>query len=416
MKYLITSFFIFSCLVALPAQAEQLFTWQECVEEALRNHPDLVAAKARWEQAKASRVITRSALLPQISADLDYSDGKTTNKSFSYGVNGQQLIFDGFQTVNDVAAAQKEIEASRYAYEVISSDVRLRLRSAFIQLLNAQELLKVTEDIAERRRENLELIRLRYEGGREHRGSLLTAQADLAQAEFEVEQAKRNIDLSQRRLSKEMGREHFFTLGVEGKFQVAKLETQSPSFEGLADTPPFLQELIKQKEAAKYDLKASKSALFPAIFANAGVGRSDSHWPPRDESWSAGVSVSLPLFEGGAKKAAIDRSRAALTEAEANERSGRDEVILTLVQSWTSLQDAVGRVSVQEKFLQAAEERAQIAESQYSNGLVSFNDWIVIEDNLVSAKKNILSAQVNALIAEADWVQAKGGLLDAQEK
>ncbi|MDD4202596.1 MAG: TolC family protein, partial [Candidatus Omnitrophica bacterium] len=41
-----------------------------------------------------------------------------------------------------------------------------------------------------------------------------------------------------------------------------------------------------------------------------------------------------------------------------------------------------------------------------------FDDWIIIEDNLVNAEKSFLDAQASMLIAEAYWIQAIGGTLD----
>ena len=75
----------------------------------------------------------------------------------------------------------------------------------------------------------------------------------------------------------------------------------------------------------------------------------------------------------------------------------------------------MANVDVQRKFLESAVARARISEAQYSNGLISFDNWIIIEDTLVRAEKNFLEAQVSALIAGADWVQAKGGTLDNEK-
>ena len=75
------------------------------------------------------------------------------------------------------------------------------------------------------------------------------------------------------------------------------------------------------------------------------------------------------------------------------------------------MQDAIDKVEVQQKFLQAAIERAKIAQAQYSAGLISFDNWTIIEDDIVSAKKSFLDTQADALVAEADWIQAKGGTL-----
>lgn len=66
-----------------------------------------------------------------------------------------------------------------------------------------------------------------------------------------------------------------------------------------------------------------------------------------------GISLSLPIFEGGSHIAQVSKARAALNQTQADERSDRDSVILTLEQAWTDLQDAIDEVSVEKKFLQA---------------------------------------------------------------
>jgi outer membrane protein TolC len=85
---------------------------------------------------------------------------------------------------------------------------------------------------------------------------------------------------------------------------------------------------------------------------------------------------------------------------------------LTLEQKLNPLKDAAARVSVQQEYLAAAEERARIAEQQYSVGLVTFDNWTIIEDNLVRAKSTYLDAQALALLSEAKWIQAKGETLE----
>ena len=62
--------------------------------------------------------------------------------------------------------------------------------------------------------------------------------------------------------------------------------------------------------------------------------------------------------------------------------------------------------------MEAAQERARIAEAEYSIGLLIYDNWIIIENNLVTAKRTFLSTERDALIAEANWVQAKGETLD----
>ena len=422
------------CIASGSAAAEETMLWKDCVREAKINHPDLASSAEIINQSKADKEITRSAYLPQITGDASEetskgavfgssgggsrsdiqvgSSGRNYTTSYDYSVTGQQLLFDGFKTSYDLSAAERNITSSRYNYDVTSSNVRLRLRTAYVNLLTAQDLLKISEEIESRRKQNLELVRLRYEGGREHKGSLLTSEADLAQAVFDVNQARRSIFLAQWQLTKELGRGRFVPMAAAGGFEVVDANPDRPDFEKLCRTNPFLRQLVAEKEAAKYGVKSAKAAFYPQIFASGTLGNTNVDAFPDKNEWSAGTSLAFPFFDGGNLIASAAKARAVLGQAEADERSGRDGVIFTLSNTWTVLQDAIERVGVAGKSLHAAEERARIAEAEYSIGLLIYDNWIIIENNLVAAKRNYLSTERGALIAEANWIQAKGETLD----
>ncbi len=404
------------------ARAEELLTWDDCVKEAAKNHPDLISAQESVKSSQADKAITASGLFPQVTGDLNASRSgnpatsgssstKTTN-SYSYGVNGSQLIFDGFQTVNKVNAAAENIKAARESYKFTSSQVRQRLRAAFINLLKTQEAVKIREQIYDRRRQNYELVTLRYEGGMENKGSLLAEEANVRQAQFDVTQAKRGIEVAQRQLTKEMGRNRMTPTIAKGDFVVKDAAREMPDLVAIAANNPSLQQLVAKKNAATFNIKTAKGEFLPSITASSNAGKSDSKWPPKGDQWSIGAAVSFPIFEGGKRLADVSKANALLTKAEADERSIRDSVIETLQSAWASLQNDLDNVDVQRVFLTASQERAKIAEAQYSIGFVTFNDWIIIENNLVTAQNSYLNAQAQALISEANWIKAKGETLE----
>lgn len=405
------------------AMAEEVLTWPDCIQEAAKNHPDLISAQEGIKQSEAVKKITASALFPQINSNAGASTVKTsvtssgsatskTSDTYTYGVSAAQLLFDGAKTINSLKADSENIKAAQYNYRFTSSEVRLRLRLAFINLLKAQELLNITQEIYTLRRSNLELITMSYESGIEHKGALLTAAANLAQAKFEIRQAKRALEVAQRQLIKEMGRAQFSPIRVEGYFKVSDAALEKPDFETLAKNNPSLGRLAAQKDAASFGIKAAQANFFPQLSAQARADKSSAHWPPANDQWNTGLSLSFPLFEGGLRLAEVSQARSIFNQALANERSAKDGIVVTLEQSWAALQDAVETLEVQNKFLDAAIERAKIAEAQYSLGLIQFDNWTIIEDELVRTKKVFLDVQTNALLAEANWVQAKGEALE----
>lgn len=398
-------------------RAEESLTWQDCVKEAARNHPDLISAQESVKQSESDKKISASALLPQIDSNAGASQAKSASadkaaKSFSYGLAGTQLLFNGAKSVNKINSASENIKAAQYNYKFISSEVRLRLRAAFINVLKQQELLNITQEIYNIRRNNFELITLRYESGMEHKGALLTAEANLAQAEFEIAQAKRALEAAQRQLLKEMGRAQFFPLSVEGNFEISGVILEQPDFEAIAQKNPSLGKFIARKNAASFNIKSARADFYPEFSVKAGASKSGAKFLPRDEQWNAGLTLTFPIFEGGLRLAELAKTKSLFYQAEADEHSAKNSVIAALGQTWAEFLGAVDAIGVQKKFLAAAEERARIAEAQYSLGLIQFDDWTIIEDGLVRAKKTFLDIQANVLLAEANWVQAKGDTLE----
>jgi outer membrane protein TolC len=402
--------------LSLEARAEEVLNWDACVKEARKNHPDLVSAEEKLNQAKANKDITRSGIFPQVTGNASESTSKTASQkssdTYAYNVSGTQLLFDGFKSSNTIAAALEDVKSAQYNYQVISSNIRLRLRTAFIELLRAQDLLSITEDIATRRRENLELVTLSYEAGLEHKGSLFTSQANAGEANFEVAQARRNLSLAQRQLTKELGRSTLTPVKVQGDFTIFDLVREKPDFEAIAGITPLLQQLVVQRESARLGIQSAKANFLPQVYANALAGRTSTSWPPDNNRWSVGLNLSFPIFEGRLQSAQVSKAKAFYGQLLADERSGKDGVLLTLEQSWINLQDAIDNVEVQHTFLQAAQERAKISQAQYSIGIISFDNWTIIEDDLVRAHKAYLDARANALVSQAQWMQAKGGTLD----
>ncbi len=406
-------------LVTSAAFGDENLSWKDAVAESKKNHPDLVSAQAKVAQSKADESVAVSNLYPQITGSLGADTSKRPSSSeradsYSYGISGRQLLFDGFKTYFDIQRAAKTLESSSFSYEVTSSNVRLRLRTAFVDMLKAQELVSLTQQIAKRRRLSRDLIQLLYKAGREDRGALLTAEANLAQADYEIEEAMRSVGLAQAQLTKELGRARQVPVKAVGDFSIADKAQPKPDFESLAAQTPLLLGLIVQREAARWGVDSSIASFLPQVYATGSEGKSSSDWPPSGREWSGGLALTMPIFEGGNLVASATKSKAFFRQTQADERSGRDTVLLTLNVTWTKFQNTMGQTDVDAKFVQADTERAKIATKQYATGLITFNDWIIIENNLVSTQKTYLNDQAATLLAEAVWQQAKGETLNEE--
>jgi outer membrane protein TolC len=376
-------------------------------------------------QSKADVPLAAGAYIPQLGASLGVSgserddplsQGKSESKNYSAGINGKQMLFDGLKTVYDIKSAQSMVRSAKYDADIVSAQTRLNLRNAFVSLLKSQESLVIAQQILQRRSKNYELVLMRYKAGKEHRGSLLNAEASLAQARFNSAQAERSITASQRKLLKEMGEPFRNDVAVHGGFWSAKGDRKSPDYNGIARNHPGLLKIRMQRESVQSQVKSSLASFSPVISLSGGVSRSGGSLPPGNANWSAGIDATVPIFQSISTYYNFDKANALARQLKSDEASLLAGTVSDLEQKWIDWQNAIDMTQVQKKFLEAAEERAQIAEAQYAIGRIMFDNWIIIEDDLARAKNAYLDAEANELAGEAAWYYAKGETLSHEKK
>ena len=199
---------------------------------------------------------------------------------------------------------------------------------------------------------------------------------------------------------------------VKGDFSQKYPYENKPDFGLLTNENPLQKVVVDSVDGAKFRVRSATADLMPKVYASAGADRSGSNWPPDYDSWSAGVNVTFPIFEGGSNLAGISKAKSFLRQLGAQEQSTRDALTSAIEQAWNNLQDALGALKVQQSVYQAASERAKEAQIKYDNGGISFDDWAVIEDNFANESKALLVAKANAAFTEASWNNAKGWTLE----
>jgi len=118
--------------------------------------------------------------------------------------------------------------------------------------------------------------------------------------------------------------------------------------------------------------------------------------------------VSLPIFDGGKTYFDVNAAEAALRQSLANLQSSDDNSVYTLAQNYSTLVTDIETVGVDQTTVTAQKARSEIGEGQYSNGLISFTDFNLIENDLVTAENQELQSRRDAVIAEANWEYAQG--------
>jgi outer membrane protein TolC len=397
-----------------------ILTWDECVRLAADNNPNLEAARNNVLNSDAVRKASYSNLYPQISASLGGSrnyrevkipglpSGSDYGNSFSAQLSLTQTIFDGLRTQGNIDAAKSQLAYSYASLNSQKAATSYALKSAFAQLLFAQELVTTNRQILKMRRQNERLIGLRYEGGNENKGNWLDSVASRDQAQFAFNQAIRNREVSEFQLLTIIGKLDIPRPILAQGTLTAGTPPAVPDFPKLALQTPAYFQYRAQVDAARAGIRIAESGWWPTISANISGGESGSSFFPNNTFAGGGVNVSYNLFNGGNTYFNVAASEANLRQTLANLRGGTNQAILTLAQTFKSYIDAVENVPVQQKQLTSKELQYKIYKIRYDIGQVGFKDFNDTTNSYVSQQTMYLTAQREAVIQEANWEQARG--------
>ncbi len=403
------------CLVApigIAAAAEPI-AWQAAVQEAGRNHPDLRAAA---EVLRASEFTERSVFgnyLPQLTGSIAYTDTDSEqvttaiSPQYSTALSATQNLFAGFRDQATVAQAIANREAAAINLEIVKARVSFELKSAFAELAFAEDNVRLAREIIRRREENLRLVELRYESGRENKGSYLLSRATLARARFDLLEAQHGVMVAQQQLARALGRVQAAEFALVDEVPL-NAPPSAVDFEALARTTPDYRLAMAQELAAKQGVGIARAALLPSLDLTARVSRQGEGGFPKDTVNSVGLSLSVPLYSGGRNYYGMRSASASFAAAQANRESVERSLLTHLKDAYTRYVQAVEKLHVDEEFLAAARARAEIARRRYDNGLISFEDWDIIENDLVTRQKQVLASRRERVVAEAAWEQTQG--------
>ena len=359
-----------------------------------------------WNYHKA-----KTNFLPQLSASAGMTEtlsatSAATSKSYSYGLSASQSIFNGGSNIFNLQSSYADYRYNLASYKNSQADVLYTVREAFISLLITQEKIKVLEKILEQRKENSQLIELRYQSGAEDKGNLLTTQADEGKSAYNLRSAKRSLRTAELHLAQLLD----IPVG-EISEGVVLAEIIPGDFDQLVKASPSFSMAKYRLESAEITNRSSITEFLPSVSLSGSYSKRDSSWPPDSESKSWGVNVSYPFFPGGRNiiEKAINTTN--LARAEEDYAATYNSLRYDLEKAYLDHQDALDSLAVNEIYLEAHAERAKITRVKYLNGLVSYDEWDRYENSHFTAEKKQLDYKKTALLAEAKWFKLIGGYI-----
>lgn len=332
-----------------PASAPAL-RLEDLERMALRNNPTLAQAEAAIQAAEGRR--RQAGLWPNPVVGYE-GEGLAFNSNIYPYRNGQYFFVEQSILTGGKLAKSKNIAAQeKLQTEAEAEAQRLRVLNAvrmlYYQVVGAQQLVALREQLADLTREAVEISDELFNVGAADRPDVLASEVELQRAEIELLMAQNNFNRAWQMLAAVVGNPQLQPTRLEDKLETAPpVLIQDEMLATLLRDSPEMKRAMVGVERAKAVISRAKAEPKPDVFLRGGVGYSNE-WAEffgGPTGWEARVEagVRLPIFNRNQGNLAASKADLAAAEREVQ----RVELSLRsrLADSFNHYQTALGVAS-----------------------------------------------------------------------
>jgi len=392
-------------------------------EQAMAANPDLQAAAERFVQARDMMMKVRSRLIPQLGVDFGASDNQQSVNTLFRAPNApiEQSDFysgglaswepDFWSAIRNRARLEiyrAEQRAAEYGLARLSLQAEIAANYFTLRGYDAQNSV-YTKSIAYYKK-SLDIVDAQFKGA-------IVPQLDVARAEYLLHSTEaKELDIQGRR----QVAEHAIAIlvnQVPAAFSIAPVaELPSPSFtvpqkipSTLLERRPDIAAMEREMAQANRGIGIARAAFFPKVVFKASGGYENGNMnliALANSYWSYGAAVSLPLFQGGLRRAQLQQSWSAYRETEDKYRS-------TVLNAFREVEDGLSltnRLTAaadrQDAAVKAALQTQSLTMELYLGGLITSLD-------LIYAQINTLTASIDAVVLKTERLKNSVALIRA---
>ncbi len=429
-------------------QNNKIITLKEAIKIALKKNASLISARQAFQASRFRVKKAKFDLLPK--ADLlfsyarldpgtvrrgniflepgrllveEFSDGDPNdvrpgayNNNFSTAFQVVQPIYNGGANWAAVNLARAQESSSESSLEDAKQQVILEVKTRFLCVLQAQELVVLAKKSLESSGEHLKSSKKMLEVGLRNRTDVLRWEVQKARNEGLLVDAENSLKISFAALKQVLG------LPFDEEFSVSSLpfepEPDAISLDNQIKQTftrhPSLRVIEASVDAQRAGVRLAWSAFQPKLNFVYQLGWEQNSTLTLDSFsyWSAALSVNIPIFHSFTNLARLHEAKAELKRMEAIKKDSEGVLTLEVIRARLNVESAIKRFHIAKKAVEQAEENLRVLNNTFEVGLASNIEVLDAEVVLTSARTDLINARYDFGIARNQLDRAMGVLLE----
>jgi outer membrane protein TolC len=402
----------------------------ELIDIAERNNPETRVAWERARQAAAAVGLSESAYYPYLAAsaaagydrafipfptlavspkfltDPTLSNIKITGggslitqaQVYRAELNAKWLLLDFGERSAVVASAKEQLMMANVGFNATHQKIVFQVTDRFYQLGTARQKVLVARSSLEAAQTVEQAVQARIDNGLATRPELLQAQQQSAQSAFDLE-ATTGVESDARvALVESIGLLPTVPLNVADLGQRSISEQTNGSVDELIaralSQRPDLVAKLANVYAKQNDIRRVRAEYYPKVVIDAHVSETEldvsiggsKYFGDNQPTWGGFLTVSVPIFDGFARRHKMEMAEAELRGAENELAGARDSAVREVWKAYTDFKTALRKQDSAVKLVSASQNAFDAVLESYKNGLSTYPEIVSAQRNLASAR------------------------------
>lgn len=424
MRILLTAAMAAALLPAF-ASAETL---PEALETAYASNPTLQGAREVVGQAKEGLVQAHSTFLPRVTlsgsanttmriteTETRFGTQRTSpaDKTFepqTASLDVRESLFEGGARVAQVGLARERITGAKENLRSTEQNVILAVIQAYLDVRRDEEVVKIRANNVDLLQQQLQAARDRFKVGEITRTDVSQSLARLSGAQAGLTSAHAQLEASRANYARVVGRAPG---ALEPEAPLVGLPANvDDAIDAAIDSNPDLQRFRANERAAAQQYRVERAQDRPQVALVGNMTRQIDPFSPGQtiNQQSAGVQVTVPLYEGGLDESRSRAAKYAYRQAQAQTEEARRQVVSNTVGVWNSYLASLHVIDASKEQVKANEEALDGVQQEQIAGLRSTLEVLNAQQELLDSQLQLVRAQHDAYVASAGLLQAVGRL------
>ncbi|WP_337752492.1 TolC family protein, partial [Coprobacter fastidiosus] len=410
----------------------QEWTLKNCIDYALTQNIQLKKSKIALESSQVDSKSARAKLFPSLSFgstqqyintpfpegnSLDNyvitgSKGSSKNSyTGNYSLRSSMTLYNGGKLRNNVKSSKLQEQVQQYSVEEEIDNIETSITESFLQILYAQESVKINE-------ETVALSKLQCERGKALLEAGSISQSDYAQLESQYSSDKYQLVLSQTTLESniqtlkqllEMDMTETLSIStpnLEAHDVLTPLPGKEEVYQSALNFIPSIQSGKLGIDIAKLEHKNAKAGYYPTLDLSASVGTghisgSDSNFGQQMKNKlneSIGLTLSVPIFSNRENKSAVEKAKLQISEAELEYLNAQKELQKTIEDIYLNATSSQAQYAAAIEQVKASKTSYNLAQEQFNLGMKNTVELLTEKNNFLSAQQEMLQAKYMAIL------------------